>query len=295
MESDLEPPLADQVRRALHLPLPRTLKRVEALHYMSEYKDETMHNSSILELAKLDFNLLQHLHLKELKALSRWEESAISLLPEYLKKFYLKLISTFKEFEDELKSDEKYRVSFSTKAFQILSSNYLQEAEWSHQNYKPKFNEQVKVSSICSGATFACVGLFVGMNDIATKETMEWALGRTDVVKASALVAHFMNDLASFKRGKNKNDVASSVGCYISEHGVASDVALAKIGSMIEDAWKTINQARFELPELLPAVQRVANVTISMTFTYDNQKDAFTFSHNLDGTIRRLFVNPIPF
>jgi hypothetical protein len=71
MESDLKPPLAEQVRRSLHLPLPKTLKRVEALHYMSEYKYEPMHNSSILELAKLDFNLLQRLHLKELKALSR--------------------------------------------------------------------------------------------------------------------------------------------------------------------------------------------------------------------------------
>ena len=71
MEGKLEYPLAEQVRRALHLPLPRTLKRVEALHYMSEYKQEPMHNSSILEFAKLDFNLLQRLHLKELKALSR--------------------------------------------------------------------------------------------------------------------------------------------------------------------------------------------------------------------------------
>jgi hypothetical protein len=71
MKNDLETPLAEQVKRALHLPLPRTLKRVEVLHYMSEYEDEPMHNSSLLELAKLDFNLLQRLHLKELKALSR--------------------------------------------------------------------------------------------------------------------------------------------------------------------------------------------------------------------------------
>jgi hypothetical protein len=71
MKSDLDSPLAEQVKRALHLPLPRTLKRVEVLHYISEYKEEPMHNSSILELAKLDFNLLQRLHLKELKDLSR--------------------------------------------------------------------------------------------------------------------------------------------------------------------------------------------------------------------------------
>jgi hypothetical protein len=97
------------------------------------------------------------------------------------------------------------------------------------------------------------------------------------------------------QQGKNKYDVHSSVECYISEHGVASDVAFAKIGSMIEDAWKTTNQARFEHPELLPAIQRVVNITTSMMFWYDDHKDAFTYSNGLEGTIRRLFVDPIPF
>ncbi|XBI53095.1 tau-cadinol synthase-like [Aegilops tauschii subsp. strangulata] len=112
-----------------------------------------------------------------------------------------------------------------------------------------------------------CVGLLVGMGDTATKAALEWALGCTDAVRACAEVTRSMNDLASFKHGKNKNDVASSVECYISEHGVASEDAIAKTGSLIEDAWKTTNQARFELPELLlPAVQRVANITINIPF-----------------------------
>jgi (-)-germacrene D synthase len=46
----------------------------------------------------------------------RWEQSAVSLLPDYLKMFYLKLISIFKEFEDEMEPREKYRVAFSRKA-----------------------------------------------------------------------------------------------------------------------------------------------------------------------------------
>uniref|UniRef100_A0ACD5Z977 Uncharacterized protein n=1 Tax=Avena sativa TaxID=4498 RepID=A0ACD5Z977_AVESA len=367
MKSDLEPPLAEKVKRALYLPLPRTLKRVEALNYMSEYQEEPMHNSIVLELAKLDFNLLQRLHLKELKTLSRWweelskevgltysrdrivecyfwsytvyyeqeftrarmilakiiaigamtddtydvratlmeckqlneaiqrwEENVVFLLPDYLQKFYLKLISTFEEFGDELEPDEKYRVSYCRKAFQILSSNYLQEAEWFHQNDKPKFKDQVKVSTICSGAPWACVGLLVGMGDTATKEAFEWALGCTDAIKACAVVTRFMNDLASFKHGKNKYDVHSSVECYICEHGVANDVVFGKIGSMIEDAWKTTNQARFEHPGLLSVIQRVVNLTTSMPFMYGDQKDAFTFSTSLDETIRRLFVDPIP-
>jgi hypothetical protein len=83
--------------------------------------------------------------------------------------------------------------------FQILSSNHLQEAEWFHKNHKPRFNDQVKVSSICSGAPWACVGLLIGMGDTVTKEELEWALGCMDAVRACAVVTRFMNDLAAFK------------------------------------------------------------------------------------------------
>lgn len=95
------------------------------------------------------------------------------------------------------------------------------------------------------------------------------------------------------QRGKNKNDVDSSVECYISEHGVTAEVACAKINSLIEDAWKTINRARFEHNELLPAVQRVANITASMPLMYGDNKDVFTFSDGLKGVIKRLFLKPI--
>lgn len=47
----------------------------------------------------------------------RWDESAISVLPEYLKNYYAKLMSTFKEIEDELKS-EKYYITYAVKAVQ---------------------------------------------------------------------------------------------------------------------------------------------------------------------------------
>ena len=68
----LKSPLAEQVKRALHRPLPRACKRVETLHYISEYEEEEGHNPILLELAKLDFNLLQHVHLKELKAITEY-------------------------------------------------------------------------------------------------------------------------------------------------------------------------------------------------------------------------------
>ncbi|XP_037488839.1 tau-cadinol synthase-like [Triticum dicoccoides] len=72
MRDTLKSPLAEQVKRALHMPLSRTFKRMETLHYISEYKHEEGHNPTLLELARLDFNLLQHVHLKELKYLTKW-------------------------------------------------------------------------------------------------------------------------------------------------------------------------------------------------------------------------------
>lgn len=67
----LKPPLADQINRALDLPLPRAYKRIETLHYMLEYGQEEGHNVDLLDLAKLEFNLLQHVHLKELRNFSQ--------------------------------------------------------------------------------------------------------------------------------------------------------------------------------------------------------------------------------
>jgi (-)-germacrene D synthase len=65
--------LAEQVKHDLRVPFSRTFKRVETQHYFSECKHEEGHNPTLLELAKLDFNLLQHVNLKELKYLTKYD------------------------------------------------------------------------------------------------------------------------------------------------------------------------------------------------------------------------------
>ncbi|KAG2540774.1 hypothetical protein PVAP13_9NG595900 [Panicum virgatum] len=307
IQSSLESPLADQVARALKIPLPRTLKRVEAVSYMQEYS-----------LAKLDFNLLQLLHQKELNTISqwwkdlsedigleymrdrivecyfwaysmyyeqeyararmilvrifmltsllddtydehatlgesrdltlaieRWDENDISFLPEYMKKFFLKL-----------EPHEKFRIAYARKGFQLISKSYLQEAEWSHHEYIPSFNDHVNVL-----------------------EAFEWAIGSTDAIRASGEVSRFMDDMADFKRGRNKMDVATSVECYMKEHNVTGEVALAKIGSFVDEAWKTLNQALFDHRSLpLPVLQRVTNFAMSIMLIFLDQRDGYTNS-----------------
>ncbi|KAL6639376.1 hypothetical protein ACP70R_023106 [Stipagrostis hirtigluma subsp. patula] len=368
MRGTIESPLAEQVSRSLQIPLPRTVKRVEAINYILEYnKQEQTYNPSILELAKIDFNLHQHLYQKELKAISewwqdlsrdiaihyarervvefyffsyamfdeqehtharmiltklfqlytilddtydvhatldecrklneaiqRWDESAVSLLPEYLKKYFLHVINIFKEFEDELGPREKYKGAYITKAFQTSSSCHLQESEWFHQNYVPSIKEKANWSATHEFGQLLSIATLFGMGDAATKEAFEWAIGCANVVRATAEVSRYMNDMAAFKNGRNKMDAANFVECYIKEHNVTSEAALANTSALVENAWKTMNQARFEHGTLLPVVQRLNNFAMCIMLCYHEKRNALTNNKLWKGTIKTHFINPIP-
>ncbi|TYH74740.1 hypothetical protein ES332_D05G423300v1 [Gossypium tomentosum] len=68
----LEYPLSEHVSHALKKSIRRGLPRIEARHYLSVYQDIESHNTALLEFAKIDFNMLQLLHRKELSEICRW-------------------------------------------------------------------------------------------------------------------------------------------------------------------------------------------------------------------------------
>ncbi|KAK9942566.1 hypothetical protein M0R45_008222 [Rubus argutus] len=68
--------LREQITQALARPLRKSLDRICAKRYMSIYQDahhaSNKQNEALLKLAKLDFNLVQSLHKKELCEITRW-------------------------------------------------------------------------------------------------------------------------------------------------------------------------------------------------------------------------------
>ncbi|KAJ8753399.1 hypothetical protein K2173_019798 [Erythroxylum novogranatense] len=64
--------LAEQVRHALSRPIRKCLPRLEARQYISFYSTDESHNKTLLKFAKMDFNLLQGLHQKELGGITKW-------------------------------------------------------------------------------------------------------------------------------------------------------------------------------------------------------------------------------
>ncbi|KAL6637435.1 hypothetical protein ACP70R_025007 [Stipagrostis hirtigluma subsp. patula] len=70
---NLEKPLADKVWHSLQTPSFRRMKRLEARLYIPLYEqDKEECNELVLELAKLDFYLLQRIHREEVKEICEW-------------------------------------------------------------------------------------------------------------------------------------------------------------------------------------------------------------------------------
>ncbi|KDP39015.1 hypothetical protein JCGZ_00772 [Jatropha curcas] len=70
--TNLDYPLSYQISEALKQSIRKRLPRLEARRYVSFYQEDCSHNKALLKMAKLDFNLLQSLHKKELSEIFRW-------------------------------------------------------------------------------------------------------------------------------------------------------------------------------------------------------------------------------
>nr|UYW66143.1 trans-beta-caryophyllene synthase [Salvia fruticosa] len=64
--------LSTRVKDALKIPIRKSLNRLGAKKFISMYEEDDSHNQKLLNFAKLDFNLVQKIHQKELSHLTRW-------------------------------------------------------------------------------------------------------------------------------------------------------------------------------------------------------------------------------
>ncbi|XP_038900857.1 terpene synthase 10-like isoform X1 [Benincasa hispida] len=67
--------ICTMISHALELPLHWRMPRLEARWFIDVYQKKPEANSMLLELAKLDFNVIQSIHLDDLKDVSRWWKS----------------------------------------------------------------------------------------------------------------------------------------------------------------------------------------------------------------------------
>ncbi|KAG5546312.1 hypothetical protein RHGRI_018475 [Rhododendron griersonianum] len=146
-------PIAEQVVHALYQPIHKGLTRLESRRYISFYEKDDSHNKVLLDFAKLDFNLLQKLHQRELSEITRWEAiSALDQLPDYMKIVYQKILDTYNTIDDEMaKQGRSYGVEYAKFVFKDLVGAYCKEAKWYHEGYVPSMDEHMALALLSCG------------------------------------------------------------------------------------------------------------------------------------------------
>ncbi|AQK40807.1 (S)-beta-macrocarpene synthase-like [Zea mays] len=363
----LESPIAEEVSSALDTPLFRRVGTLEIKDYIPIYEKDAKQNKSILEFAKLNFNLLQLLYSSELKectswwkelrvesnlsfvrdrivevyfwmsggcydpqyshsriiltkivafitilddtldshansyesmqlakAVERWDETAVSLLPEYMKDFYMYLLKTFSSFENELGPDKSYRVFYLKEAVKELVREYTKEIKWRDEDYVPKtLKEHLKVSLISIGGTLVLCSAFVGMGDVVTKKIMEWVMSDAELVKSFGIFVQLSNDIVSTKREQREKHCVSTVQCYMKQHELTMDEACEQIKELIEDSWKFMIEQGLALKEYPIIVPRtVLEFARTVDYMY-KEADKYTVSHTIKDMLTSLYVKPV--
>ncbi|TYI58055.1 hypothetical protein E1A91_D11G325900v1 [Gossypium mustelinum] len=71
-ETTVDYPLSTQIANALKRPLLKSLPRLVAWSYISIYEGYGTQDKNLMKFAKLDFKMVQHLHMKEISEIYRW-------------------------------------------------------------------------------------------------------------------------------------------------------------------------------------------------------------------------------
>ncbi|KAE9464212.1 hypothetical protein C3L33_03880, partial [Rhododendron williamsianum] len=70
---------------------------LEARWFIDVYERRPDLNPTLLQLAKLDYNMVQATHQSDLKHMSRWDITAMEQLPDYMKICFLALFNSINE------------------------------------------------------------------------------------------------------------------------------------------------------------------------------------------------------
>ncbi|KAK8489707.1 hypothetical protein V6N11_014355 [Hibiscus sabdariffa] len=231
-------------------------------------------------------------------AIERWDTDCFDRLPKYMQFFYKALLDLYEEMEKVMtKQGKSYRVQYAKEAMKQLSQAYFVEAKWYNENYVPTIEEYMQNALVSAGYIMVTITSFVGMEDIVTEDTFNWASNNPKIVRASSIIARLMDDIVSHKFEQERGHVASAIECHTKQHGVSEEDACKELKKQVENAWKDINEELLIKPTAaapLPVLTRILNLARVMDFLY-REGDGYTHVGNVVKTgIASLLIHQVP-
>ncbi|CAA0806721.1 1-8-cineole synthase 1- chloroplastic [Striga hermonthica] len=267
------------VRKALELPLHWRVQRPNTRWFINSYEIKPDMNPIVLELAKLDFNIVQATHQRELKRLSRWWEQtrltqkmpfardrlvecyfwatsgisivfrwdieAIGELPDYMQICFLALDNFVDEAAYNIFKEKGFlALPHLRKSWADLCRTYLQEATWHSMGYKPKLQEYINNAWISISGPVILTHAYFFVTYPIHNEAIQSLYDYHNIVRCSSMILRLANDLGTSSDEMKRGDVPKAIQCYMNETGASVDEAQAYIRFLIHEAWKEMNEER---------------------------------------------------
>ncbi|TXG47887.1 hypothetical protein EZV62_027181 [Acer yangbiense] len=312
--------LSTLANHALELPLHWRMLRLEARWFIDVYeKHHPDMNPVLLELAKLDFNVVQATHQEDLKHVSTWWRNTglgeklnfardrlieaffwtVGVIYEpqfgYCRRILTKfgaLITTIDDVYDVYGTLEE--LELFTDAWANLCKAYLLEAKWYYSGYIPTLEEYIENAWVSISAPVMLVHAYFSItNNSITKEDLEYLEEYPNIIRCSSMVFRLADDLgtSSMKRG----DVPKSIQCYMHETGASEEEAREHIQGLINETWLKMNKDRIGNHHLSNTFVGVAMNAARMAQCMYQFGDGFGVPNKeTKHRVLSLLINPIP-
>ncbi|KAK7324161.1 hypothetical protein VNO77_27684 [Canavalia gladiata] len=214
------------ISHALELPLHWRVPRWEAQWFINACDKKQNISPALIQLAKLDFNILQAIYQDELKYTSRWDLNIMDSLPDYMKTCFQTLYNLVDEMALEYKKNNDYNITpHLKKSWADLCKSYFIEAKWFYSGYTPSFGEYMENAWISISVHVILVHAYFLIPHTFKEEDMIHFEEYSDIIQLSSKILRLANDLGTYKRENETGDVAKSIQCYMNETGISEEKA----------------------------------------------------------------------
>ncbi|XP_059292850.1 (E,E)-alpha-farnesene synthase-like isoform X2 [Lycium ferocissimum] len=201
-------------------------------HLNAQEELECYTNPMLLKLAKLNFNIIQATHQKDLKHVIRWWRN-------------LCIVEDLSFTRDRIVESFFYAVGVTSEPQHGSWVNFckalLVEATWYHKGHIPTLEEYLDNGWISSSGPLLSCHVIFGLTNEITNETLDLCKNCKEIIYHTSVIIRLCNDKGTSTAELERGDVASSILCYMQEENVSEEVAREHIESIILDSWKKIN------------------------------------------------------
>ncbi|KAG5601188.1 hypothetical protein H5410_032558 [Solanum commersonii] len=97
-------------------------------------------------------------------------------LPPYMRIIYQELLNIYDEMKQVLTEEagKSERVYYAKNEMKRLATAYMKEIDWLNDGYIPKYDEYMTNALVTAAGMFYVTHSLIGMEELITKETIEW-------------------------------------------------------------------------------------------------------------------------